>query len=808
MKIDETYIQGKELRDKRKSLVDLIKKPRKLNTFFTWLNDRFNGVLFKDIKFELSKEQAKDLADIFKGEKVEKDNLFYGIEPYFEIFDFSIIPVELISGIYESLITKATQKLNSAVYTPLFLVEYVLKNTVDDFFQKNSNRSEVKIFDPAVGSGIFLVQGFRRMVDREIELTQNDTVKKSRLKEIIEQNIYGIDVNPQALNVTCFSLYIAILDYQTPSTIIDNFHFPNLIGENLFERSFFKKDSLFDKLLKEKNIDFILGNPPWQNNKDKEHLDWLKNKNLLDIISDYQIAQSYTLRTEEFSSKNTKCCFIITSKAVYNNNAGGYRTYFLEKFFLTKCFDLSPVRHLIFKGADSPAMIINFHFADDAKTENNIVEHQSLKHNIFIKYFKTLIIEKFDVKSIKQKHFIENSWMFKVALYGGVLDFQLLKKFAVGKKLQNVFNENNIPFSKGIFKGTPTKQWDFLIGLPIIKRKEIENYYTPIKNTFEVLNKNTTFLEAGRDKELFKGKKILVQKSTTNRIKFSSINFDVAFDSTVYGVNFNSDKNNLFEIFYALLESNFYTYFQFLTSAGWGIYIPEIYKREHLNFPFIEPTKNEQNRLVSIVNNFIETYQELYNQPNLGNIQGDEYGLNLINPIIEEIYDINTYEKDLINYVLDVSRYQFQESKIQKVIRKVHDDQNVLERYIDVFIDQFKGLYKNEYLKVEVYALDYFIGMNFVFTKEKPKQTIIFNQTETDEQKILKILSENLTISKVSEKIFVQKDIKGFEENSFYIIKPNEYKCWHRAMAWYDVAEIKKTIEDAEIDYLKNGFND
>ena len=176
--------------------------------------------------------------------------------------------------------------------------------------------------------------------------------------------------------------------------------------------------------------------------------------------------------------------------------------------------------------------------------------------------------------------------------------------------------------------------------------------------------------------------------------------------------------------------------------------------------------------------------------------------LNKFNDIIEKNYSVNNYEKDLISYVLDISRYQFQESKIQNITRKVHKDNSVLESYVNVFIQEFKDLYKDEYMQVEVYALDYFIAMNFVFKSEKPKERIVFNQTETTEKAIFKAISKNLTVTKISEDLFVQKDIKGFEDDSFYIIKPNEYKCWHRAMAWYDVAEIKSTIEEAEIEYL------
>jgi hypothetical protein len=99
--------------------------------------------------------------------------------------------------------------------------------------------------------------------------------------------------------------------------------------------------------------------------------------------------------------------------------------------------------------------------------------------------------------------------------------------------------------------------------------------------------------------------------------------------------------------------------------------------------------------------------------------------------------------------------------------------------------------------------------MNFVFHKEKPDnyKQIIFPNNK-DISSILKRLANNLSISQITNaedsqnNLFLQKDIKGFEKESFFIIKPNEFKCWHRAMAWYDVAEFKEEIQKAELKRL------
>jgi len=106
-------------------------------------------------------------------------------------------------------------------------------------------------------------------------------------------------------------------------------------------------------------------------------------------------------------------------------------------------------------------------------------------------------------------------------------------------------------------------------------------------------------------------------------------------------------------------------------------------------------------------------------------------------------------------------------------------------------------------MSVEVYNLDHFIALNFVFSEDKPEKKITEGKGK-DEKMVLEKITKTASISQISKDLFIQKDIKGFEENSFYIIKPNEYKCWHRAMAWYDVAEIKEAIQTAELDRLKN----
>ncbi len=832
IKIDSSFILGNEdeVIIRRKSLSDLISNPKKLVNFFDYLNQRFNGVLFKNSNIELTLNQATILSKLFSPDGVtieEKINLFSGFDFQYEVFDFGIIPVELISGIYETLLDEETKNATSAVYTPPFLVDYILTQTVDKFFEENEFISECKIFDPAMGSGIFLVQGLRRMIERELVINPNvdNEVFGNKIRQIAERNLFGIDINQEAIEVACFSIYVALLDYQEPGNI-DKYIFPNLSGNNFHKVHFFdlNQENILDKI-KIERVNFILGNPPWKSDNSIEHIDWLKKTQFDKIVSDKQIAQSYLIRVKDFVNEHSECALIVTSKVFYNNNAQKFKQFFLKNNVLKECFDLSSVRRLVFENADNPATILFFklNFSQETINFKSVVSHISLKQNKFFnKYSKSLVIEKFDRKSIVQKFFLENEWMFKIALYGNVLDYNFLKKLNNTKNTigNYVFKNNSNEPGIGIQKGNSKVYYKDLIGLPIIETDYIQKYYTEINDFTLKLKEEDVYLERGRTIELFQGKKLLFTRRPKKEtfISISLCERTGVFRNSAYGLPLVNDEIFISTI-YSLFNSSLYSYYQYLTSSNWGIYNPEINLNEYLSFPFIEPTKIQKEVLASLVDRLLKPYKDFYKEyPNMiyqGNPEKEI--LEDINSIIEEIYEIRGYQKDLIDYVLNISRYQFQESK-QHLVSDFNDadyrnKEQVLRNYADVYIQEFEKIYDDEFIQVEIYPLNHFIALNFVFLDKKPKEKIIYPDKK-DEKEVLKRLANSLSISQItnandsSMNLFIQKDIKGFEKNSFYIIKPNEFKCWHRAMAWYDVAEFREAIQKAELEHLNTNLDE
>lgn len=634
------------------------------------------------------------------------------------------------------MIDPETRDLQSAVYTPSFLVEYILNDTVDVFLQEN-NTSECKIFEVAVGSGIFLVQSLRRMIEKE-----------------------------------------------TPQ--------------------------------------YILGNPPWKSNKDGCHLEWLKSNKK--TVGRYEIAQSFLLRTKDFMNFDTKVALIVTSTIFYNvsKTTRAFKNEFLSTYCISKFFDLSPVRRLIFEEKDSPASVIYYRLSENEDYLSNIINHQSVKINYFLKHFKMLVIEKYDQKRISQRHFIENDWMFKVALYGNTLDFDLLKRIQTNqKKLKNYIDNKEVFGGAGILKGTPKKYFEFLEGLPLNENSQIEQYYTP--NSSYRITLEDTYLEAGRTRFLFNGAKILFKEQAEyeSEIVVSYNKEASVFKKGIFGIC--SLNNDIIQKLYSYLISDLYTYYIFCIAGSWATSTrPQIrWNEEYLSFPIIEELDSSKSKeLEKLTSQFIYLYEDFHKQFRLGKPYKNESVLSQINEIVYDLYDIKEYEKDLIDYVLNVSRYQFQESRQHLVTDFTKGDEKhyrnrekVLKEYAEIYLQEFENIYKDENIQIEIYPLDHFIAMNFVFCKETVNDKIIYPKDKSNIADVLNRLG-NLSVSQITnttdptKNLFIQKDIKGFEENSFYIIKPNEYKCWHRAMAWYDIAEFKDKIEKAELEYLKGSENE
>jgi type I restriction-modification system DNA methylase subunit len=215
-----------------------------LNDLFHKINEDFNGEIFKPHLSEEIKVDSEILARIIK-------RLYPPQSPY----RFDVIGVELLGSIYERYLGNTirltpkqvrveekpeVRKAGGVYYTPKYIVDYIVKNTVGKVIEDKTPKQieKIRILDPACGSGSFLIGAFQYLIDyhtqwylehpeqevrhahpsldfmREVHTDPDGAKRLSvyRKAKVLRNNLFGVDIDPQAVEITMMSLYLKALE--------------------------------------------------------------------------------------------------------------------------------------------------------------------------------------------------------------------------------------------------------------------------------------------------------------------------------------------------------------------------------------------------------------------------------------------------------------------------------------------------------------------------------------------------------------------------------------------------------------------
>ncbi len=286
---------------------------------FRYLEPQYNGELFEP-------HFSEDLIVDDKPLKEFIESLYYPTCPY----QFNVVGVEMLGTIYERFLgstIRLTEKHRAVVedkpevrkaggvyYTPKYIVDYIVENTVGELLKKCKTpaaAAKLKILDPACGSGSFLLGAFRRLIDWHEDWFNANPEKISKgpaaecwwdaeagrwrlgakfKGQILVNNLFGVDIDPQACEVTRMSLYLKVLEDVNAQYLMKTALLPPLdnnikcgnsligsdyweVGETLMsvppdeeERrrvNPFDWEVEFAEIMKAGGFDAVIGNPPW-----------------------------------------------------------------------------------------------------------------------------------------------------------------------------------------------------------------------------------------------------------------------------------------------------------------------------------------------------------------------------------------------------------------------------------------------------------------------------------------------------------------------------------------------------------------
>src|SRR3989344_1466124 len=346
-------------------------------------------------------------------------------------YDFSIIESDVLGNIYEQylghILRKTAQRATLSekkqhrkemgiFYTPTYIVDYIVKNTIGEKTKglEISHLTKIKILDPACGSGSFLIKAFDQLVGTYRNKLKNENLWLIK-SEILTKNIYGVDLDEKAVEITQLNLLLKALEKrELLPDLSDNIKCGNsLISNSLNYKKNFVWNDEFKKVFDAGKFDVVVGNPPYVR---QEELSPYKK-----LLESYETYHSMADLYVYFFEKGMKVLkedgllgFIVSNKFLKAGYGKNLRK-FLSQYHICEFIDFGDLQ--VFKDATTYPCII-------------ILKHRK-ELNPKIKVTKVLTLD-FDslTNYVQQNSFLvnqnsldnENGWNFETSQTSALIE--------------------------------------------------------------------------------------------------------------------------------------------------------------------------------------------------------------------------------------------------------------------------------------------------------------------------------------------------------------------------------------------------
>ncbi len=819
---------------------------------FKLLQEYFNGSIFDQSliskKDSVSDEHIEIIRRFLNGKKLDSDKKQVTFD--FWVYDFKIIPIETISAIYEDFISAENtneQRRIGAYYTPKHLAEMV----VDVALEETDTLIGKKFMDPACGSGIFLVILFNRIAEewrfRNPHVT-NNIERADALIEILQSQLCGIDIKETACRITCFSLYLALLDQLEPRDIHElrkqqhGYVLPDLLVSEEKEykgQPIIFKGNFFDtKIPIPESFDVIIGNPPWVGrgqNTDTKALDWClskdnpfyedapknKQERLSYFLPQNQVAHVFMWKTPLHLKENGTACLLLPSK-LFLNKTHEFQKGWFSKFKVDKVIQLSDMSFILFQNADCPAMIVKF------KSDKN--KEPDYSFNYYVpkvdqsdprKAVVSILPE--DHKRIKISEILESSEkgdasvVWKKNFWGTSRDIRLIERLLELSCLENIVGmpekpkrwitgQGFKPFHQDRYDKNPKKYGEPKVAwwpedhLYLDARTKDLNMIL-LKSDCQEVGKKYRKLHQVCDTEI--GRKLFVPPMTIVNQGFSKIiycDFPVVFQHALQSIKGEFEDQRLLIFLTAILNSKLAKYFLFHTSANWGTERDKVHLFELMRMPFFlpefsdDPSKSEA--IIDEITNIIKILKHnILANSVIGRSEFVKKAESQIEPLIYEYYHIGEREKMLIEDTVNIFEPSSTPSSLRKPIPTLrHPQFEDRKTYVSLLCEVLNTWAKRSKFKVSGHTKSSdSLGIGIV-TIELSEKQLPYSESKSSKEldaafkRIRELLPEN------KGRFSYIRGLKIFDQKRIYIVKPLLLRFWTRTAALNDADELATAI--------------
>lgn len=272
-------------------------------------------------------------------------------------FDFEYVNRDILGHVYEDYLPKQERKELGEYYTPLEVVQFML-DAVD--YRQGENLGEKKVLDPACGSGTFLTEVTERLINHYVDKFGKTSVHRldpgeaRTVLERVEENVYGIDINPFAAHISQINLLFRTIDLydkvteQDPDYTMDGFeiHVADTLSPTLLEKqdgttssegeqsslqqfaeyngraqAFIEDRNKVDRIKDEEEFDIVVANPPYVRIQNLSGMKDVYSARYATAIKNFDIYVPFIERGLEWLTDDGRLTYICPNRLLTNDYA-------------------------------------------------------------------------------------------------------------------------------------------------------------------------------------------------------------------------------------------------------------------------------------------------------------------------------------------------------------------------------------------------------------------------------------------------------------------------------------------------------
>ena len=629
---------------------------RNLYDLFDRADDKYNSGLFNMNKDHICRNLIVENKLLLR---FVKQLYFPG--PY----DFQAMPVEILGSAYERFLGKVVRiagngvrveekpevrKSGGVYYTPQYIVDYIVENTVGKLLEGKTPKEaeKIKIVDPACGSGSFLLGAYQFLLDwhhnyyvehfppskgkKSDPLTPDGQLTIESKKLILANNIFGVDIDVNAVEFTKLSLLLKCMEGETSHTLerLKLYHermLPNIdgnicCGNSLVETDFydmypdngeemiikpFHWQRAFPDAFKQGGFDIVIGNPPWEvtlgkDNKEKTHATlekinlYCKNK-YQTVQGEINLYKIFAERDINLIKEDGRVGLIMPTSLLNDQSNTKLRQFIASKFTRIEANQF-PERARVFKQITQDVCI--YIFTNDS-TQRKLLLRTNLLHP-----------EDLDKKQIALPHnFL--SKMGKIPLIKNKGEINILKKL---NSLDTFHDKGFIKFLEGEIHLTKFSEAICakakVSTLPLIRGDAVRRYFFGKSTKDSFINEKIAKTLSNSPKFQDVGIERLVYQQVVNIQKNRRLNFQLLTDkiyvANTCGYVLNQSGYDI-KFILGLFNSSILNWRYKLTSSNNHILTNELYQ---LPFPLLDLSKKEDKQVHDKVVHHVDQLLRLY----------------------------------------------------------------------------------------------------------------------------------------------------------------------------------------------------